>query len=478
MANQVLNRDQKLLRIDLITERKRRILAKKPVYKPNEGQQGVHIDTKSIRIAAAGNGSGKTALGVQEVIWWATGYNPVLNTFTKVPSTVVILLDSPLKVDQVWLPEIKKWFPLEDSCELRKNGHPYYNQITFKNGSQVLFMFHNQEDMVFEGIQLDYLVTDEPFPQRIWVSLTRGMRKKGAVPKVLILGTPVDQPWIYRDLWKKASSGERTDIGLHRFHSEVNKANMAEGYLERFAMNLTEHQKQVRLGGHFFHLEGLALAHLFDRVMHVVPRFPWPKGKPVVIAIDPHPAKGHFCIMLGATGDGRVYYLKELSSKSAPSAFALELKAFAQGYKVIDFVMDSLGETPGSGGDGNMSMGDKLRQRGVPVRSTSYDDKNDADFIQNIQQVLEVPDEKDSFGRRSPKLAIIEGNTGIIDNIESVQWLKYRNQEMFKDKLDITQKEYLACLKYAMKSNLTLYAAFGKLPRTKHSRPSPWSGRR
>jgi hypothetical protein len=183
-------------------------------------------------------------------------------------------------------------------------------------------------------------------------------------------------------------------------------------------------------------------------------------------------------VMIGATGDGRLYYLKEIASKSAPSRFAEELKEFYAGYRLYDCVVDSLGETPGTGGDGNMSFSEKLRQKGVPARSTTFKDKSDADFIQNIQQVLEVPDSPDSFGRTIPKLAIIEGNTGIVDNIESVQWAKYRQHEIFKEKLDITQKEYLACLKYAMKSSILFIADRGRIPRTKRSRRSPWSGKR
>lgn len=470
-----LSREQKLLQYEAIQERKRRIMSKKPVYKPNEGQLPVHKDTRPIRIVAAANGGGKTALGANEAIWFSTGYNPILETFTKVPATTVVLLDNPIKVDQVWLPELRKWYPLDDNCEMRKNGKPHVNQIIFRNGSQILFFFHDQEDMVFEGVQLDYFIPDEPFPRRIWIALTRGQRKKNAEPRTLIIGTPLNQPWIYQELWKKSTTGERPDIGLHRFSIEANRNNLAEGYIEQFSRNLTEHEKQVRLHGHFAHLEGLALAHLFDRTKHIIPHFPWPKGKPVVIAIDPHPAKGHFCIMLGATGDGRLYYLKEMKSKSAPQQYAEELKEFYAGHRVVDIVMDSLGETPGTGGDGNMSMGDKLRQRGIPVRSTTFDDKKDMDFIQNIQQVLETPQDKDSFGRQIPILGIIEGNAGIIDNIESVQWTKYRHQDVYKDKLDITQKEYLACLKYALKTNIAYLAQTGKLPKVKRTRPSPWS---
>src|SRR4051812_39243970 len=96
-----LSKDEKLRRLDLIEERKRRLLAKRHTYKPNAGQLPVHQDNHTIRIVAAANGGGKTALAAHEVIWWATGYNPITKDFTKVPATIVVLLDAPSKVDEV-----------------------------------------------------------------------------------------------------------------------------------------------------------------------------------------------------------------------------------------------------------------------------------------------------------------------------------------------------------------------------------------
>lgn len=473
----ILSRDEKLQRYEILQERKRRILAKKPTYIPNSGQLPVHADPMLIRVVAAGNGGGKTALAVQEMIWWATGYNPVTTKYSRVPATVIVLLDSPMKVSEVWLPEIRKWFPIDSEAELAKNGKPYYNEIVFRNGSKIMFMFHEQEDLIFEGIQLDYLIADEPFPRRIWIALTRGARKKMSKPRFLIIGTPIGQPWLYEDLWKASEEGIRDDVGIHKFSTEVNKGNLADGYIEQFSKNLTEAEKLVRLKGHFSHLEGLALAHLFDRSCHIVPSFQWPSGKPVVLVIDPHQAKPHTAALVGATGDGRVYYVKEMASKSPAQRFARELKDFYQGFRVIDYVIDSLGETPGTGGDGSMSFSEKLRQLGVPVRSTSFSDKNDEDFIFKIRQVLEVPENPDNFGRKQPRLAILSGNPGIVHDVETVQWLKYRNQEGFKPKLDITSKDYLSLLKYALATVISVMADVQKRPKIQKAGKSPWSGR-
>ncbi len=451
-------------------------MAKKPTYRPNQGQLPVHLDPLPIRIVAAGNGGGKTALGANEALWWATGYNPITKVMSKVPAKIIILLDSPMKVAEVWEPEIRKWYPAETECEFFKNGKPYVNEIRFKNGSKLMFMFHEQEDMVFEGIEFDYLLADEPFPRRIWISLSRGARKKYSKPKFLILGTPIGQPWLYDELWKKAAEGERTDVGLHRFDTEVNRGNLADGYIEQFTKNLTDAEKKVRLSGHFAHLEGLALAHLFHRDTHIVPKFPWPNNKPCVLIIDPHWAKPHTVAIIGATGDGRIYYIKEMKSKSPAMEFAAELKEFAKSYRIIDYVIDSLGETPRTGGTGNLSFSQVLRDNGVPVRSTSFADKDDEDFIQCIHQVLEIPDKADNFGRRQAKLAILEGNTGIINDIESVQWTKQRNQDFYKNKLDITRKDYLSLLKYALATSIAFVADVGRTPKAKRSGRSPWGG--
>lgn len=419
--------------------------------------------------------SGKTALGVQEAVWWATGYNPVTKKTTKVPATIIVVLDSPAKVGDVWLEEIKKWYPIEE-LELAKLGKPHVSEIVFKNGSSIRFMFHLQEELAFEGIQMDYVVFDEPPPRQVFVGLNRGARKKGSEPRFLFIGTPLGQPWLYQDLWKPAEEGLRDDIGLHRYSTEVNKKNLAEGYIENFSKNLTDHEKRSRLLGEFAHLEGLALAHLFSRETHIIKEFPWPYGKPVVVAIDPHHSKPHHAVMLGAIGDGRLYYIKELSSTAPPAQFAKELREWYRGYKVIDIICDSFGEIPGTGGDGNMSFSEKLRDMGIRLRSTNFKEKSDEDFITRIKQVLEIPEKPDNFGRTVPILAIFENCPGIVRDIENVQWRKHKKDEGFKEKLEISNKDWLACLKYALATNLVFMAEGLKKPRTLRSNRSPWSG--
>lgn len=469
-------RDAQLLRLEAIREKKRRLRKERPLYTPNSGQQQVHDDPSKVRLVTAGNGSGKTCMSVQEALWWATGYSPVRNEYTRVPATIVVLLDNPLKVDDVWLTEMRRWYDVDANCMLLKHGKPYVTEVAFKNGSKILFMFHAQEALVFEGIQLDYLIADEPFPRHCWVGLTRGLRKKGSEPRVLIIGTPVGQPWMHRELWQPAERGERDDIGIHVFSTEVNRKNLADNYIEEYAKNLSDQERQTRLDGRWSHLEGLALLDLFKRSIHVIPRRDWGKDDPCVIVIDPHYTKQHVAICLGADRRGKLYYVKELACKGGAQEMGLALREFMVGLNVVDVVCDSLGATPGTGGDGRMSFIEKLNSMGIFCRSTEFREKSDGDFLERIRQVLRIPDIPDNFGRREPMLYIFEGNPGIVRDIENVQWQKVKNANEFRDKLEISNRDYLACLKYGLSTNLVDVARTGVRPRIKRSARSPWSG--
>jgi hypothetical protein len=283
----------------------------------------------------------------------------------------------------------------------------------------------------------------------------RGLRNKNRNPRILILGTPLSGAWMRKEILVPWTRGELNDTECFTFSSEVNKNNLPTGYLERFSSVLTDKEREIRLHGKFFDLDGSALGHLFDRSVHLIDPFEWPDEFPTVVAIDPHPAKPHHAVLLGADKDGWLYYIKEMRAKAVPREFARILKSFYQGYRVTDIVHDSLGEADGTGGEGFRSFGDVLRESGVYSRATSWENKSDEDFIDRIRNALAIPAEADNFGRKLPKLRIFRGNPGIVNDIENVQWLKMRNYDEFKPKLDITDTDFLSCLKYALATNLT-----------------------
>ena len=472
-----LNREEKLILIEAAKEKKRRLRKTRPPYVPNSGQLQIHQCSKRVRLVTAGNGSGKSSSAVNEVIWALKGYNPILDVHYRVPARVIVVLDRPSKVADVWIPELEKWEDIS-SWEPKKLGHPHIEEYWLPNGSVLKFMFHNSNILSFESIEAQNLVVyDEPCQRFIWVALQRAARTKKYETKHLMIATPLGANWTRQFIWTPWSKGELPDTECMRFGTEVNRANLAEGYIEKFSSILTEQEKRVRLEGLYEDMEGLALAHLFKRETHVILKkdFIWNPDWAVVVAIDYHPSKDNVACMLGVDRDGYYYYIKEFSSSAAPQEYTRELRAWMEGYRVKDIVCDSLGASPTSGGEGNMSFIDVLKKYGVRVRSTQFKEKNDEDFMTRIQNVLELPLEPNKVGQRIPKLRFLEGNKGVITDIENVAWAKYRNMEMHKPHLEISNKDFLATLKYALAAN-PMPGGIKTRP-LRSDRPSPWSGK-
>lgn len=449
-----LSKEDKLKLLDALAEKKRRAKEKRTAFAPNAGQLPVLQSRAILRAVFAGNGGGKTALGANIALACAAGSDPWLDEHTPVPARIIVVLDKPDKVDSTWLPEVKKWYSLKPE-QLHKDGKPYINRITFDNASFIRFMFHDQEPMSFESIEADLVIFDEPPPRHVYVALRRAGRTKGRQARFVIIGTPISAPWLRTDIYEPWSKGEAPDTECFRFGTDVNKDNLADGYMEQFGAVLTEKEKRIRLWGEFFDLDGLALSHLFKRDTHIIApsELEWDKSWPCVVSIDPHPNKKHVAILLGATPYGLVY-LKEIAAKALPKDFARMIKDMMAHHRVIDIVCDSLGQADYTGGEGFMSFIQVLQREGVRVRATSYKDKSDEDWITRIQDVLAIPEEPNNFGQRLPKLRLLSGNVGIIGDIETVQWAKYRNLDEYKATLDIGAKDYLACLKYALATNL------------------------
>lgn len=454
LATKELTKEEKLKLIDALEEKKRRQREARAAFVPNEGQSLVIKSKAFTKVVLSGNGSGKTAMGVNIALWAALGYNPVTQERYQVPAKVYVVLDKPDKIEQTWMPEIKKWYNLKPE-QLHKRGKPYYASIQFDNGSEITFLFHDQEPMTFESIEGSWFIFDEPPPRHVWIGLRRAGRTKNTVPRYLIIGTPISGSWVRTDIYEPWAKGELPDTECFRYGTAVNEHNLAAGYMESFGRFLTEKEKRVRFEGQFFDLDGLGLAHLWKRDVHLV-NVEWNPRWPVVIGLDPHTRKKHHAIMLGISPEGYFFVLKELALKCLPAQFAEELAEWAHGYKVIDVVCDNLGSGELTGGMGALSfiqvlnktwkeMGEQLR-----ARPTSFHEKQDEAWLAMIQECLHIPLEADNMGQVVPKLRVAKECVGLTSDIETVSWYKIKNSEELKPKLDMEKKDFLSCLKYAL----------------------------
>ena len=110
--------------------------------------------------------------------------------------------------------------------------------------------------------------------------------------------------------------------------------------------------------------------------------------------------------------------LDEYSDKAVPRDFAKDiLDGWMKQYRVIDVVVDSLGSSDMTGGEGFSSFIQVANDEGLRCRATSWKEKSDEDFISRIQDSLLIPDKPNNFGQTIPKLRIISDNTGIINDV-------------------------------------------------------------
>jgi len=442
---------------DAIQEQKRRAKLAKVVYRPNAGQLPIHASSKTIRIVTSGNGAGKTTLAINEAIWRCQGYHAIKQTFTKVPTDVIVVLDQASKSDSIWVPEMRKWVALKDDA-FKKMGRPNVSQVHFPNGSRIIFLSQEAEQMTYEGLSgYSMVIMDEPCPHFIWKALFRGARDKTIQPEFLVIGTPIGSHATWIRLMCEDISKGIIDYGeVFRTNSEVNKANLPEGFLEKFSEQLSESERLVRLEGYFSDLEGLALAHLWKRDRHVIGAgdVEWERSAPCVVAIDPHPSKKHVALLVGATRDGQIRVLKEMAAKLVPREFARTLRKWYSEHRVVDIVCDSLGSADMTGGEGFKSFIQILNEEGIQARPTTFEEKEDEAFIARIQDALVIPKEPNNFGLCVPKLVVSSECTGLIRDIEQVCWARDKRLQENKPKLEISNTDYLACLKYALATNL------------------------
>lgn len=471
-----LTPEQKIELIEALNEKRRRKLATRLIFKPHEGQVKVITSDKKVRVVTAGNGSGKTATAVNLALWAVEGFNPVTSEYTRVPARVYVVLDDPSKVEETWLPELKKWTLIDEASQCKKHGKPYYTEIVFPNGSFIKFLFHNQEDLRVESIEMDFVIFDEPPPRKMWIGMLRGGRTKGRPARYIIIGTPIAQAWL-REYYNEWAKGRFPDTEFFSMHTESNRENLADGYIEDFSRHLTDREKRTRLEGAFFNTDGLALASLWRRTKHIVSAASLPpnwREWPAVLAMDPHPNKPTVGAILVASPDGRLLYAAEREAKEVPRDWARwVLTNWKQEFNIVDYVCDSSGNADFTGGEGFKSFIEVWKSEGIRIRGTTYDEKSDTAFLERLQEALYIDELKPEPLQRSQlQILDIVGETGIVNDIENVGWQPQKGTESYKPKLEISNRDYLAVLKYALATNHTYKRPAVRRPSETSSRTS------
>jgi hypothetical protein len=274
------------------------------------------------RIFRAPNKVSKTTLGIVEDLCHAYGERVWLpknhpDRIIDVPLPNIGIVFGKQLMKQVKLklvPETKFWCPkswlVQRSWEksVRHSSQGVVCELRIKNRkgstSTIYFFSYDSPAATHEGIDADWIHFDEPSPQNIFISTTRGFLSTGG--RYWMSMTPLEQPWIYDVLESKSidEGGDSHDIrvfscniwdALKKYYPKMYikyfpKAGLTKKDIDDYSKDLDPDERDARLKGKWKHFAGVVYKAL-DANIHLINDFRIPKNWTPYEGIDPHDGK-------------------------------------------------------------------------------------------------------------------------------------------------------------------------------------------
>ncbi len=201
------------------------------VFKPFQWQDNISsvLRRKMIVLAPCPNGVGKTTVLVCILNSWATGYEAWNKVDADYPGAVKhdgkwyipssLGIKPPVRLrltgedwnhhlGQVVVPEMKKWFSMEDWDTKKNTSGVDYFWTHRPTGSTIELMTHDQDLKLFEAWRGHGWGADEPPKFGIFKAMSRGLAENRG--KMFFPSTPLKEAWILDELILK----NRSDVGV------------------------------------------------------------------------------------------------------------------------------------------------------------------------------------------------------------------------------------------------------------------------
>ncbi len=309
-------------------------------HKANPGfqQRFIRSSTQG-RLILVGNQEGKTEIGAFEASSYALGEHP--HKHIRIPNIGWVITAKPLKegVEKELLPKITGLVGSEDIRAIKNNSQGIPYKILWRSGSTTFMLSAEQDDKVFEGSTIDWCWFDEPMRRSIYIAVRRGLMKAGGHWWWSM--TPLDEPWIYDELYDKALKGSK-EIEIFEGNPGENVHVPAEER-QRFKESLTEEEIETRIYGKFRHLSGRVFK-TYDPQRHKVPSFDIPRHWPVWAATDPHTRKPHAVLFLACAPTGAFYVCNEIFTKVQIEELGQLSLDIGSQYKLVERLIDTSGQ--------------------------------------------------------------------------------------------------------------------------------------
>jgi phage terminase large subunit-like protein len=424
-------------------------------YRPHAKQEQFHAASKAfrIRLILGGNRSGKSECSMAEVVAHATGKrdwlpkghpdhivtHPGTGEPLKVPSRGLVVGES--FGEQVAKVLLQKLLGNSETKEggllptplvkgTKKNQQGVISEIRLTNGSVIYFKSYEQDPRLFESEQYDWYALDEPPPRRHYVAIARGATDTGA--PIWMALTPLREAWIHDDLVC------RPDVFTIHFDIMDNVKTSAEGTggltakaVEDFEKDLTEDEKEMRLRGRFFHLQGLVYKE-FSRAIHWIPRPErrWPTSWQYWMHVDPHVRKRHKAVWMAIRPDGVYNVIGELQTPPETnliSRFSEMIVDYERDFLKlrdveIERLIDALSVQPGATGEEGLSIKDEFAKYGLYFQVGSK--KRDT-AIHYMHELLRARPEEGVY----PKLYVVNDCAHVTYEFEHYQFTEWRGRD-------------------------------------------------
>jgi phage terminase large subunit-like protein len=277
-------------------------------YEPQFYQEPFHKSNKATRLVLGGNQTGKTEVGVAEVLRIALGIDPYKKfDYSEYPLMIRVCCSDIAKgLGEVMMPKMQKLIPMSEVKQIRRHSTGQWQKVTFHNGSTIEFLSYEQDTKFYEGWTGHFVHFDEPPPLEKFVATKRGlMRHEG---RIIITATPLNEPWIYDTVYMPGIRGD-DKIDVFQFSLFDNKYLTDEARAE-FIKIIPDEEREARVYGKFKHLTGLVYKAFGSE--HCIESFEIPSHWTRICACDFHPRKPCVFVWVAIDENDVAYVYDEL----------------------------------------------------------------------------------------------------------------------------------------------------------------------
>lgn len=313
---------------------------------------------------------------------------------------------------------------------VKRNQQGVINEIYLVGGGAIFFKSYEQGAKLFESENYEWYALDEPPPREIYIAISRGSTDSGA--PIWCAMTPLSQAWIHDEILS------RDDVYRDIFDitDNIGYGLTAEAVAE-FEKDLTEDEKEMRLRGRFFHLQGLVYKE-FDRNIHLLnrPEKAWPRSDQwqYWMHVDPHIRKRHKAIWVAIRPDGTYLVIGQLQTPhdtNLISYFADQIHEYEKnvlGLRIDDVerLIDPLAVPESVTGDG-LSIIDEFANAGLYFRPGS---KKRETAIHYTHELLRARPDEGYY----PQLYILRDCDQVIYEFEHYQYEEWAGKNVAERK--------------------------------------------